>query len=120
MSDLISRLSAKSVTFKDKIPLFSYYGTVYKFVCGGQNANYYGKNKHHFKVRMCEHLGISAFTGKRDGGDDDFATNHLLFCNHAPDFEDFSILATSNNDFQVTLMESLQIKRNHPPLIKNK
>ena len=46
--------------------------------------------------------------------------DHLLFCNHAPDFEDFSILPTSNNDFQVTLMESLQIKRDHPPLIKNK
>ena len=46
--------------------------------------------------------------------------DHLLFCNHAPNFEDFSILPTSNNDFQVTLMESLQIKRDHPPLIKNK
>ena len=70
---------------------------------------------------MCEHLGISALIGKRVKGDDDSAIKeHLLFCNHAPDFEDFSILATSNNDFQVTLMESLQIKRNHPPLIKNK
>ena len=29
--------------------------------------------------------------------------------NHAPDFEDFSILSTNNNDFQVTLMESLLI-----------
>ena len=46
--------------------------------------------------------------------------DHLLFCKHVPDFEDFSIFATNNNDFQVTLMESLQIKRDHPPLIKNK
>ena len=69
---------------------------------------------------MCEHLGISAFTGKRDGGDDDFATNHLLFCNHAPDFEDFSILATNNNGFRVTLMESLLINRDHRPLNKSK
>ena len=45
---------------------------------------------------------------------------HLLFCNHKPDFEDFSILATNNNDFKVTLMESLLINRDHPPLNKNK
>ena len=58
---------------------------------------------------MCEHLGISALTWKRVKGDDDSAIKkHLLFCNHATDFEDFSILAT-NNDFKVTLMESFLI-----------
>ena len=59
---------------------------------------------------MCEHLGISALTGKIVKGDDDTAIKeHLLFRNHAPDFEDFSILSTNNNDFHVTLMESLLI-----------
>ena len=33
--------------------------------------------------------------------------------------QDFSILA-ANNDFKVTLMESLLINRDHPPLDKNK
>ena len=37
--------------------------------------------------------------------------------NHKPGF---SIFATSNNDFKVTLMESLLINRDHPPLNKNK
>ena len=70
---------------------------------------------------MCEHLGVSALTGKRVKGDDDSAIKeHLLFCNHTPDFEDLSILATSNNAFNVTLMESLLINRDHPPLIKNR
>ena len=70
---------------------------------------------------MCEHLGSSALTGKRVKGDDDSAIKeHLLFCNHTPDFEDLSILATSNNAFNVTLMESLLINRDHPPLIKNR
>ena len=42
---------------------------------------------------MCEHLGISAITGKRGKGDDDYAIKeHFLFCNHTPDFQDFSIL----------------------------
>ena len=45
---------------------------------------------------------------------------HLLFCNHTPDFEDFSILATNNNNFKVTLVESLLINKDHPVLNKNK
>ena len=70
---------------------------------------------------MCKHLGISALTGKRAKGDDDSAIKeHLLFCNHTLDFEDFSILATNNNNFKVTLMDSLLINRDHAPLNKNK
>ena len=70
---------------------------------------------------MCEHLGISALIVKKVEGDDDSAIiEHLLFWDHALDFEDFSILATNNNDFKVMLMESLLINRNHPPLNKNK
>ena len=70
---------------------------------------------------MCELLGIFALTGKRVKGDNGSAIKeHLLFCNHAPDFEDFSILATNNSDFKVTLMESLLINRDYPSLNKNK
>ena len=70
---------------------------------------------------MCEHLEISAVTGKRVKGDEDSAVKeHLLFYNHTLDFEDFSILATNNNDFKATLMESLLINTDHPPLNKNK
>ena len=70
---------------------------------------------------MCEHLGISPITGKRVKGDDDSAIKgHLLFCNHAPGFEEFSILANSSYGFKVTLMESLLINRDRPPLSKNK
>ena len=108
-------------TFKDKTPSFFRSGIVYKFQCGSCNATYYGRTKPHFKVRMCEHLEISAVTGKRVKGDEDSAIKeHLLFYNHTLDFEDFSILATNNNDFKATLMESLLINTDHPPLNKNK
>ena len=40
-------------TFKDKIPSLLPSGIVYKFQCGFCNPTYYGKTKHHFKVRMC-------------------------------------------------------------------
>ena len=107
-------------TFKDKIPIFLRSGIVYKFKCGGCNATYYGKTKCHFKVRICEHLGVSALTGKRVKGDNDSAIKeHYLFCNHSSGFDKFSILARNNNYFKVMLMESLLINRDHPPLNKN-
>ena len=58
--------------------------------------------------------------GRVKGDDDSTIKEDLLFCNHTPDFEDFSILATNNNDFKFTLLESLLINRDHPPLNNNK
>ena len=40
-----SRLSAKLVTFEDKIASFFCSGIVYKVQCGDCNATYYGKTK---------------------------------------------------------------------------
>ena len=106
---------------KDKIPVFLRSGIVYKLKCGGCNTTYYCKTKHHFKVRMCEHVGVSALTGKRVKGDKDSAIKkHHLFCNHSSGFDDFFILASNNNEFKVTLMDSLLINRDHPPLDLNK
>ena len=63
---------------------------VYKCKCGGCNATYYGKTKRHFKVRMCERLGVSALTGKRVKGDNDSVIKeHHLFCNHSSGFDNF-------------------------------
>ena len=107
-------------TFKDKIPIFLRSGIVYKFKCGGCNATYNGKTKRHFKVRICEHLGVSALTGKRAKGNNDSTIKKHLFCNHSSGFDDFSILASNNNDIKVTLMEGLLINRDHPPLDKNR
>ena len=64
---------------------------------------------------------VSALTGKRVKGDNDSVIKKRhLFCNHSSGFEDFSILVSNNNDFKVTLMESLLISRDHPPLNKNR
>ena len=58
---------------------------------------------------------------KRIKGDHDSAIKeHLSFCNHTPDFEDFSILATNHDNFKVTLMKSLLINIDHSPLNKNR
>ena len=41
---------------------------------------------------------------------------HHLFYNHSSGFAIFSMLASNKNVFKVTLMESLLINRDHPPL----
>ena len=70
---------------------------------------------------MCEHLCVSALTRKRMKGDNDSAIKgDNLFCSHSSGFDYFSILASNNNDFKVTLMESLLTNRDHPPLNKNR
>ena len=50
-----------------------------KFQCGGCNATYYGKTKRHFKVRISEHLRISAPSGKRVKGDDDSTIKFFFY-----------------------------------------
>ena len=71
---------------------------------------------------MCEHLGVSTLTGKTLKADNDSAIKeHDLFCNHSCSFDDFSIPASNNYSFKITLMERLLIRTTiyHPPFNKN-
>ena len=103
------------------IPWFLCSGIVNNFQCGGCIATYHGKTERHFNVRMSEHLVILAFIGKWVKGDvDSGIKEHLLFLSYAPDFEDFSIPTTNNNDFKITLIENVLINRDHLRLNKNK
>ena len=75
----------------------------------------------HFKNGMGEHFGISALTEIRIREDKDSAMRELnLFCYHSPGFDNFSILGSNNNDFQVISAEILLINRAHLSLNKNK
>ena len=106
-------------TFKDKLTKMLLSGLVYKYKCGGCNATYYGKTKHYFKVRICEHLGISHFTEKKGKDWQQKLTaiqEHLWCCNYSPSFEDFSILTSESNDFKLNVMESLLIACDKPVL----
>ena len=71
---------------------------------------------------MSEHLGISHLTGKSKANlqpqQYTAIISHSLFCDHAPSFEDFSILSRETNDFKLTLKESLLINRDKPCLNK--
>ena len=89
-------------------------GLVYQYKCGGCNATRYGKTKHHFKVQICEQLGISHLTEKKVKIHNKklmAIQEHLSCCNYSPSFEDFSILTRKSNDFKLKIMESLLIAR---------
>ena len=78
---------------------------------------HYGKTKRHFKVRICEHLGISQLTRKKvkiDNKKLKVIQEHLLCCNNSSSFEDFSILTRESNDFKLKILESLLIPRDKP------
>ena len=107
--------------FKNKLPKMLFSGLVYQCKCDGCNATYYGKTKRRFKVRICEHLGISHLTEKKVKIDKNKLTaiqEHLLCCNYCPSFEDFSILTRESNDFKLKIMESLLIALDKPILNK--
>ena len=96
-------------------------GLVYKYKCGGCNATYYGKTKHHFKVWICEHLGISHLTGKKVKIDNNKLMafqEHLLCCNCSLSYENFSILTRKSNYFKLKIMESPLIACDKPCLNK--
>ena len=79
-------------TVKDKLPKMLLSGLVYKYKCGGCNATYYGKTNHHFRVWICENLGISHLTGKKVKIDNNklmVIQEHLLCCSYYPSYEDF-------------------------------
>ena len=51
---------------------------------------------------MCEQLGFFTLTGKGVKGDNDSTIEeHHLFCNHSSHFDNFSILASNNNEIKV-------------------
>ena len=76
------------------------------------NASYYGETDRHLKIRSGEHGGISPLTFKKAKPSvESSIRDHLLFCNHDPSFEGFTILAQGTNKFLLEIKESLLIKR---------
>ena len=74
----------------------------YKFQCSSCNASYYGKIKRPFKVRVSEHIGVSARTSKNIKSTKNSAvSDHMLVCNNIVSFEDFSVFANGTNNFRI-------------------
>ena len=107
-------------SFKDKIPHYLTSGVVYKFTCGTCNGTYIGKTKRHQKTRFCEHLGVSALTGKPVKTVKATAiTEHRTTCPCASSLDSFQIIGGDSNNWHLLLKESLFIQRDTPPLNAN-
>ena len=105
--------------FKDRLPYDLTSCVVYKFQCERCNASYYGETDRHLK-RSGEQIGISPLTFKKvKPSAESSIRDHLLFCNHDPSFDDFTILIQGINKFLLQIKESLLIKRDKTILNKN-
>ena len=69
--------------------------------------------------RIGEHIGISPPTRKQIKPKNSFVADHLLLCNHAVSYDDFSIQTRENKKFLPELKESLLIMRDKPSLNRN-
>ena len=110
---------AKAFRFKDRIPKELTSGVVYKFQCGLYNESYYGECVRHLIVKIGEHIGISPLTRKKVKPKGRAVSDHLLLCNHYPNFENFSVLTKENKKFLLELKESLLIMKDKLSLNRN-
>ena len=79
----------------------------YKFQCSSCSATY-GKTKHHFKVCVSEHMGVSACADKNIKSNKNSAVrDHVLVSDNTMTFEDFSVLVNGTNDFRIKLKKIL-------------
>ena len=103
--------------FKDLLEKKIRSGIIYCYTCSNCKVTYYGKTFHHFYTRAAEHMGISNLTEKcLKNVKQSAISDHLLQCNCAINFDDFSILAMNCNKFKVLLREILLIKPDKPIL----
>ena len=80
----------------------------YKFQCSSCNGTCCGKTKRHFKVRVSEHMGVSARTDKNIMSAKNSAVrDHMLICDKILSFKVFSVLDNGNNDFRIKLQQCL-------------
>ena len=92
----------------------------YKFQCGRCNDSYYRETDRHLKVRSGEQISISPLTLKKvKPSANSSISEHLLFSNHDPLFDDSTILAQGTNKFLLEIKENLLIKHGKPKLNKN-
>ena len=106
--------------FKDVIPKELRSRLVYKFSYSRCNATYYGITECHLNVRSGEHIGSSALTGNRVACKPSAISDHLLLHEHNnSSFNKLSILCCENNAFELSLRESILIKRDFPELYRN-
>ena len=90
---------------------------VYSFKFNICNDVYHRNVVCRFKVRACEHLGITPFTGKKvKSPKESVVFDHIIHTCRNASFNDFETLIKECDDFELLLRGSLLILRDDPPL----
>ena len=97
--------------FKDAIPSDLVSHVVYHYKCPSCNAGYIGETSVHSKVRWCQHLGISCFTGSPVVTSSDSAIlDHLKKRRCNSDLNNFRVLTKESDSNKRLIKESILIK----------
>lgn len=101
---------------KDRMPANLRSSIIYKYCCNC-NVTYIGKTERHLFVRASEHAGVSYRTGKQLTTPPHSAIqDHCRITGHTFDSDNFNILKINKNPFELSLLESILIKKLKPSL----
>ena len=103
--------------FKDKAPKFLRSGVVYLFKCRCCSASYVGQTTRHLHTRVSEHLGISPITGRQSSSPVmSSISSHINSTGHSANFDDFKIISSCSDTYELMIHESLLISKLKPSL----
>ncbi len=110
-------ITRDKIHFKDKVPKFLRSGVVYSFKCRCCSASYVGQTTRHLHTRISEHLGISPITGKPSSSPAMSSIfSHINSSGHSASFDDFKIISSSSDSYELMIHESLLISKLKPSL----
>ena len=90
---------------------------VYLFKCRCCSASYVSQTTRHLHTRISEHLGISPITGKHSTNPAiSSILSHTNASGHPANFDDFQILSSSSDSYELMIHESLLINKYKPNL----
>ena len=114
----VCRSSARICSFfplKDKVRKFMRSGIVYSFKCRCCSASCLDQTTCHLHTKESEHLGIFALTGKPSSSPVMSSVfSHLNSNGHSADFDDFEILFSCSDTYELMIHESLLIYKLKP------
>ena len=103
--------------FKDSIPTHMRSSVLYQFRCASCSASYIGQTARHLKTRIAEHKGLSPRTGKPVSNPlHSNIREHCLETGHHFKEENFKIINSAKNRFELNIIETLSIKHHSPNL----
>ena len=102
---------------KDKLPSPICSNIIYSFKCLLCNKQYIGSTTRQLQCRISEHLGVSVRTGLPTANTPNSAIfEHREVTGHRINSDQFSILKSCSNKWDVRLLEALYIKKEWPEL----